>query len=241
VLDVKSGNGAFMARRRDAAALATSLVEVANGAGLATSALITDMNQPLASAAGNAVEVANAVAFLTGAARDPRLETVTLALAAEMLVAAGLAETAQMAHQAARLALDSGKAAEVFGRMVAALGGPAGFVENPAAHLPEAPVQRAATAERDGHVAAIETRAIGLAVVALGGGRTRPGDAVDHSVGLRQLAPVGAPVGKGDPLAIVHARSAADAEAAIRDVRAAYHLADAPPPAGKPVLRRIPS
>src|SRR5690606_3110435 len=93
VLDVKTGSGAFMARSRDATALASSLVEVANGAGLKTSALITDMDQPLASAAGNAVEVRNAVDFLTGRVRDKRLEEVTLALAAEMLESAGAAQT----------------------------------------------------------------------------------------------------------------------------------------------------
>src|SRR5690606_23937760 len=142
VLDVKAGNGAFMATKKNAAGLAQSLVEVANGAGLPTTALMTDMNQPLASAAGNAVEVANAVDFLTGRARDRRLEEVTLALAAEMLLAAGIASTHRQADSLAGNALSSGRAADVFGRMVSALGGPADFVDKYETYLPQAPVIR---------------------------------------------------------------------------------------------------
>ena len=136
VLDVKLGNGAFMARSRDAGELAASLVEVANGAGLKTTALITGMNEPLASAAGNAVEVANAVDFLTGRSRDKRLLDVTLALAAEMLHSAGIARSNQEGLLLANDALDGGRAAEVFGRMVSALGGPPDFVERSAKYLP---------------------------------------------------------------------------------------------------------
>src|SRR4051812_29899511 len=128
VLDVKLGNGAFMTRSRDATELATSLVEVANGAGLKTTALITGMSEPLASAAGNAVEVKNAVDFLTGRHRDKRLADVTLGLAAEMLQSAAIAGSNQEGLLRANEALDSGQAADVFGRMVAALGGPADFV-----------------------------------------------------------------------------------------------------------------
>ncbi|MCB1452796.1 MAG: thymidine phosphorylase, partial [Rhizobiaceae bacterium] len=163
VLDVKSGNGAFMATARDAGKLARSLVETANGAGLPTTALITDMNEPLASAAGNAVEVANAVEFLTGK-RDKRLESVTLALAAEMLMSSGTATSMHEAALISRNALESGKAAEVFGRMVAALGGPSDFVENYRRHLPGAEVELAVSADRAGYVTAVETRDIGIAV-----------------------------------------------------------------------------
>ncbi|APH70452.1 thymidine phosphorylase [Aquibium oceanicum] len=239
VLDVKSGNGAFMAKGRDAVALATSLVEVANGAGLATTALLTDMNQPLASAAGNALEVINAVDFLTGRARDPRLEEVTLALASEMLVSAGLAGSRQEGEASARAALDGGNAAEVFGRMVASLGGPANFVEDCRAHLPAAPVVKAVPAPGSGFVTAIDTRGIGVAVVALGGGRTRPGDAIDHAVGLSDLAPVCGEVGPDAPLAMVHARDDAAAEAAIAAVREAYAVGEKRPSPGKPVLRHV--
>ncbi|MGD9913953.1 MAG: thymidine phosphorylase [Rhizobiaceae bacterium] len=239
VLDVKVGNGAFMARSRDAAALATSLVEVANGAGLKTTALITGMDEPLASAAGNAVEVRNAVDFLTGAARDPRLKEVTLALAADMLVHAGLAGSNQEGLKRAGKALDGGQAAEVFARMVAVLGGPRDFVEKPGNYLAAAKVTCPVPAPQDGYVSAIETRDIGLAVVALGGGRTRPQDPVDHSVGITGLLPVGATATAGEPLALVHARTAAEADRAVAQVLSAYSVSEKKQPGKRAVIRRV--
>ncbi|MFI0844809.1 thymidine phosphorylase [Mesorhizobium sp. IMUNJ 23232] len=239
VLDVKVGNGAFMEKSRDAASLAKSLVEVANGAGLKTSALITGMNEPLASAAGNAVEVANAVDFLTGRTRDPRLEKVTLALCGEMLLSCGIASSHADGLERARDALNSGRAAERFARMVHDLGGPADFVEKHRSHLPHAAVERVVPAPRAGFVTHIATRDIGLAVVGLGGGRTRPGDSVDLAVGFTRLLPLGAEVRPGDPLASVHARSEADADRAAAALAAAYGIGDAKPAAKDPVVRRI--
>ena len=239
VLDVKLGNGAFMEKSRDATALAASLVEVANGAGLRTSALVTDMNEPLASAAGNALEVRSAVDFLTGRFRDPRLETVTLALAAEMLQSAGLAETNQNGVGRAAEALASGRAAATFGRMVAALGGPADFVEKAENYLPKAPVELAVRATANGFITGIATRDIGLAVVTLGGGRSRPEDRIDHSVGISRLLPVGAEAIAGEVLALVHARTPAEAEKAARAVFDAYSVGTSRPPAKKAVIRRI--
>jgi thymidine phosphorylase len=239
VLVVKAGNGAFMATKKSAAGLAQSLVEVANGAGLPTTALMTDMNQPLASAAGNAVEVANAVDFLTGRARDRRLEEVTLALAAEMLLAAGIASTHRQADSLAGNALSSGRAADVFGRMVSALGGPADFVEKYETYLPQAPVIRPVKSGKSGFVTAIASRDVGIAVVALGGGRTKPEDVIDHAVGITGLVPVGTDIGKGDALAIVHARNEADADQAEAAVHAAYTLGEGRPRMPRPVIRRI--
>ena len=239
VLDVKSGNGAFMASARDAAALAKSLVEVANGAGMPTTALITDMNEPLASAAGNAVEVANAVDFLTGKARDRRLEAVTLALAAEMLVSGGIETNRKAALTKSRQALDSGKVAEIFGKMVTELGGPADFIERMGGYLPKAPLVRPVPAPKSGIVSSIATRDIGLAVVAMGGGRTRPQDRIDHAVGLTALAPLGAKVAKGEPIAMVHARSEDQAEAAIAAVTAAYAISREAAAPGPVIRRRI--
>ncbi|UIJ71442.1 thymidine phosphorylase [Aurantimonas sp. HBX-1] len=228
VLDVKTGSGAFMPRPEDARSLAASLVGVANGAGLRTTALITRMDEALASAAGNAVEVRNAVRFLTGAQRDPALQAVTLALAAEMLVLAGFAATLADGQRMAMAALEDGRAAERFGRMVAALGGPADFVERVDAHLPQASLVRDVTAERDGTVASVETRRLGLAVVELGGGRTRPQDAVDHAVGLSDLAPIGRHLARGETLARIHARDEASLAQAAATVRSAYGLVDMP-------------
>jgi thymidine phosphorylase len=239
VLDVKCGSGAFMATPEEARELAESLVRVANGAGCRTSALMTDMNEPLASAAGNAVEVANAAAFLTGALIDPRLWEVTLALGGELLMLGGLADTVEAGEARIAQAFRSGKAAEVFGRMVAGLGGPADFLERYERHLPAAPVVRAVAPDAPGLVQSIDTRAIGLAVIGLGGGRRRASGPVDHAVGFTELAGIGAAVGPGAPLACVHARTEADADAAAGALRAAYTCGTQAPAEAPLILGRI--
>jgi thymidine phosphorylase len=198
------------------------------------------MNEPLASAAGNAVEVMNAVDFLTGARRDRRLYGVVAALAAELLILGGLADNAADGRAKIEAAYGSGRAAEVFARMVAALGGPADFVDRPEKHLKAAPLIRPVTPERAGVVAAIDTRAVGIAVVELGGGRMRAEDTIDHSVGFTQLAGLGARVGGEDaPLAMVHAREEAAAARAEASLRAAYALGDTAPPAAPVVYERV--
>ncbi len=239
VMDVKFGSGAFMDNAKDARALAESLVLVANGAGLPTSALLTDMNQSLASAAGNAVEMAYAVDYLTGRKREKRFHEVTVELSAEMLVLGKLASDIVEAREKIENAISSGKAAEVFQRMVSALGGPSDFLENHGKHLKAASVIRPIHAERPGIVQSVATRDVGVAVVALGGGRTRPQDPIDHAVGLTQLAEIGETVDASRPLAIVHARSEEAAQAAERMVRAAYALGDAKATSGAMILERI--
>ena len=238
VLDVKTGTGAFMADYDAAKELAESLVQVANGAGLKTNALITDMNEPLASAAGNAVEVMNAVAYLAGVRRDTRLDAVVIGLAAEMLVLGGIAGGTAEGDAMAREALGSGRAAEVFQRMVTALGGPSDFVEDPARHLPKAKVVEPVLPDAEGTVAAIDARALGLAVVALGGGRTRAEDLIDHSVGLTELARIADDVGPSRPLCLVHARDGNSASTAAATIRAAYRLGD-PPPDRRLIYERV--
>jgi thymidine phosphorylase len=222
-MDVKFGNGAFMTSREDAQELADALVEVAVGAGLPTSAVLTDMNQPLASAAGNAVEVVYAIDYLTGARREPRMHDVVVTLGAEMLVLASLATDAADGRTKIERALD-GAATEKFAEMVTALGGPEDLVEFPGRHLERADVEVAVTPEHAGRVSAIDTRAVGLAVVTLGGGRTRPQDPIDPAVGLTELAELGSDVGRDRPLAMVHARTAEHAELAADQLRAAYTI-----------------
>lgn len=240
VLDVKTGSGAFMASHDESKALAASLVAVANGAGLTTSALITDMDEPLASAAGNTVEVVNAVEFLTGEYRDPRLHEVTLALTAELLVLGGLARTIAEGVELGEAALASGRAAETFGRMIAALGGPADFVENSARYLEAAPVVRPVPAPTRGIVQAVDSRAVGIAVVALGGGRARAGDRIDHVVGFTRLAGIGERVGGADaPLALVHARTEAAAERAAAALGTAYAIGGSSVERGPVVRERV--
>lgn len=225
-MDVKVGSGAFMKSLPEAQNLARSLVAVANGAGLPTTALLTDMDQPLASAAGNALEVTYALDHLTGRGREPRFHAVTVALGAEMLVLGGLAPDITVASARIEQAFASGAAAERFARMVVALGGPSNLLEQPAAHLAAAPISRPLYPARAGFVGAIDARAVGLAVVALGGGRTRPQDAIDHAVGLTGLAGLGMQVDSGHPLAIIHARSEAGFDVAATRLRAAYDIND---------------
>ena len=238
VLDVKAGTGAFMATPEEALELTESLVAVANGAGLRTSALITDMNEPLASAAGNAVEIANALDYLTGEKRDHRLHQVTLALGAELLVLAGLAATPAEGMARLERTLSSGTAAERFQAMASALGGPKDLLENYESYLPKAPIIRPVMAASDGHVAHIDTRALGIAVIELGGGRRVASDRIDPAVGLTGLAGRSAHVGRDRPLAIVHARDETQFERAAFALRKAYRLGKAPAPAS-PVLDRI--
>ena len=229
VMDVKFGSGAFMAEREAADELARALVEVAGGAGLPTVALLTDMDEVLGTTAGNAVEVREAIDYLTGT-REPRLHEVTIALAASLIEQGGLAEDGRAA---AEQALDSGAAAERFAAMVAALGGPADFVERP--DLPTAPVTRAAAPERPGIVTAMDCRAVGLVVTGLGGNRRREDDVIDPAVGLTEVAPVGAEVGPDRPLAVVHAATEDAADEAAAALRAAITLGDEPP-AKRPVI-----
>jgi thymidine phosphorylase len=230
VMDVKFGSGAFMSAREDADELALALVEVARGAGLPTVALLTDMDEVLGTSAGNAVEVRESIDYLTGAHREPRLHEVTIALAAALLESAGLAADGRAA---AEQALASGAAAEKFAAMVAALGGPADLLEAPS--LATAPVTKPATPERAGTVIGMNCRDVGLAVTGLGGNRGREDDVIDHAVGLTDIAPVGAQVGPDRPLAVVHAKSDADADAAIAALRAAVRVGDETP-ADRPVI-----
>jgi thymidine phosphorylase len=238
VLDVKTGTGAFMATLEDSRALAESLVHVANGAGLPTIGLITDMNEPLGTAAGNALEVQLAVDFLTGKRIDPRMWEVTVALSAEMLVIGGLRPDVAEARVAVEEAFTSGRAAEVFGSMVSALGGPIDFVTKADSYLAKAPVVKPIYAPEAGTIAAIDARAIGVAVVGLGGGRTRPQDAIDPSVGFSALAGLGEDVGPDHPLGFVHAASESAADAAAAALIAAYRLGGRPE-RGPSVIERV--
>ena len=226
ILDVKTGSGAFMKTLEEARGLADSLVTVANGAGVKTGALITDMNEPLASAAGNAVEVRNAVDFLTGEAQDKRLLDVTIALAAETLVLSGRAPDSEAGRDMAEKALSSGQAAERFSQMVAALGGPTDFVQNMDKYLEPAPIVRDVFLKTSGKISAIDTKKLGMAVVALGGGRRMPSDKIDHAVGFDQLAGLGAHVDDKTPIARLHARDKTSAAEATARISAAYETGD---------------
>jgi thymidine phosphorylase len=237
VMDVKVGSGAFLRELDQARELAQSIVEVAVGNGMPTVALLTDMNQVLGRTAGNAVEVRESIDHLTGAARDERLLDVTLALCAEALVLGGLSTDLDRARVAAVDALESGAAAERFGAMVVELGGPADLLEAPDRHLPRAPVVIEVEPASPGVVSAIDVRAVGIAIVSLGGGRAREDDLVDHAVGLTEVAGLGERVEPGGrPLTLVHARDEEGARRAADAVRSAYSVGDVPDSIPDPVI-----
>jgi thymidine phosphorylase len=192
VMDVKVGSGAFMPTAERARELADSIIATAARAGVTTHVLITDMNQVLGRTAGNAVEISEAVSFLRNEAREERLDTVVLGLCAEMLVAAGIETDRESARRRCDEAVTSGRALEIFGAMIAALGGPADFVDRSADYLPAAPVVRPVHA--DGYLASINTRAIGNAIIELGGGRHVAGELLLAACGFSDEAPPDKPV-----------------------------------------------
>jgi thymidine phosphorylase len=236
VMDVKVGNGAFMENEEKARTLAHSIIKTAARAGVTTHALITDMNAVLGTAAGNAVEIAESMRYLRNEQRDSRLDEVVIALSAEMLIAGDIESDRDAAKRRCSDAVTSGRAAEIFGRMTAALGGPSDFVENYASYLAEAPVRRPVFLR--GYLAAVDTRAVGHAIIELGGGRRRVGEVLDLSVGVTDFAPVGTLLDSERPLAIVHAASKNDADAAERNLLAACRTS-AETPAQNPVVYEI--
>lgn len=228
VLDIKTGNGAVMTDPNRGRELAARMIDTAAEAGLRASAFLTDMSEPLARSAGNALEVHEALSILRGEPADARLMEVTLALGTEVMVLGGLAANANAAKTELTKSLATGAAAERFARMVASLGGPVDFMERPDRYLATAPVIVEVPASRDGFVTAIDTRALGLVVVALGGGRTSPGQAVDPAVGLDRLASLTQPMRAGMLLARVHAANADTARQAAREVERAYAIGEVP-------------
>jgi thymidine phosphorylase len=240
VMDVKTGSGAFMSDPARARELAETIVTIAAGAGLKASALMSDMDQVLGRTAGNALEVAEAVDYLTGRGpREQRLHDLVLALAAEMLMLGGLTATPDEGRAKAQARLDDGSAAEVFARMVAALGGSKDFVTRTDDLLPRAAHVAPCPAPRAGVIAGMNARDVGVAIIDLGGGRRRHGDAIDPAVGFTDVRAVGTPVGEGEPLAMVHAASAEDVARAVAALQAAIHIADATPAVGPVVSGRV--
>lgn len=239
VLDVKCGSGAFMKTLAQAEALARALVSTAQGSGCMTSALITDMSQPLATAAGNALEVTEVMETLTGTSVNTALWDLTVALGGEALALGGIADDALDGEARITQALESGAAADAFGRMITAQGGPADFVDRWPDRLPAATVIREVPCLMPGYVTRIDTEALGLTVVRLGGGRQREGDKINPSVGLSDLAGIGEDIGRGDPLCMVHAATETQAEEAIAAIQTAYALGDLMPEESPLILKRI--
>jgi thymidine phosphorylase len=238
VMDVKVGSGAFMPTAEASRELAEAIVAIGCGAGTTTSVLLTDMNQPLADCAGNALEIHEALRLLRGDGRytsnergngrykETRLYQVTRALATEMLLQSDLASDAADAEMRLDRALDSGEALERFSRMVHGLGGPSDLAERAEHHLTAAPIAIDLDADHAGFISAIDTRALGLGVVELGGGRSNAGDAIDHRVGLSHIASLGQRIEPGQPLLRIHAADRADAEAVTQRLRHAFSFSE---------------
>jgi thymidine phosphorylase len=239
VMDVKCGNGAFADTPDMALALARSLVEVANGAGLPTRALVTDMNQVLGHSAGNALEVLEAVDFLRGEHQAPRLRQVTRLLCAEALQIGHLAADEAAALVRIDAVLADGSALQHFARMVTALGGPADFCERAAHYLPAAPTIEPVPAPRAGWVQRKATRDIGLLVVELGGGRRRASDRIDHRVGFSRLVSIGQRVERGQPLGFVHAADGSAAQQAAEGLARFVEIGDSPMAAQPVLIERV--
>lgn len=241
VLDIKIGSGAFMTQLHEAEILARSMVDVANGAGVHTTALITDMNEPLADCAGNALEVAHCLKFLKGELAGTRIEQVVYSFATEMVISSGLETDRKSAWEKVNHAVHSGQALECFARMVSMLGGPHDFVERADDHLPKAPVIIPIPAVQSGYLSACQTRNVGLNVIALGGGRRISTDAIDYSVGFSNLKPVGSKIERGEPIGFVHARNHEDAHSAVAAISEAYRILETAQKATPVIIKEISS
>lgn len=239
IMDLKCGNGAFMDNLQDAQELARSIVTVANGAGTKTRAVLTDMNQVLGYTAGNALEVKEAIEYLKGQNVNPRLHQVTIELCAELLVSANLAKDLKDAKQKLEHSLSSGKALEIFAKMVSALGGPIDFVENPDKYLPQATIIRPVYAKQSGYVSAMKTRDIGLSIIGLKGGRIRSDQKLDYATGFSNFCQIGDYVDAQKPLCVIHAQTQTDWQQAANEICANITISAQRPTLSSPIIEKI--
>jgi pyrimidine-nucleoside phosphorylase len=222
VLDVKVGTGAFMKTKKEARALARSIVRVGALAKKRVTAILTAMDQPLGCAVGNALETAEALEVLAGEGPEDLVE-ITMTLGAEMIRMAGLAKTEAAARKKMRAAIEDGSAADVMERIVKSQDGDPRVVREPD-RLPSAPKKKLVRAKKSGWVRGIDAREVGLACMALGAGRTRADQEIDPAVGAILEAKVGSKVAAGGTLATLHVRNDAQARAAVDRVRKAYDI-----------------
>ncbi len=239
VMDLKCGNGAFMNNFDDAKALAQSIVDVANGAGTKTRAVLTDMNQVLGTSVGNALEVEEAVQYLQYKNIDSRLDMVTRTLCQELLVKCKRCSDENEANNLIEKVIVSGAALEKFSAMVNALGGPVDFVENYAKYLPHSSYTKPIFADQSGYISAMDTRAIGLSIIEMKGGRTAPEQKLDLATGYSEFAQIGDYVDNQKPLAIVHYQSEEQYDKAKQILLAAIKITENKPEIQNPILLKI--
>jgi len=224
VLDVKIGRGAFMASIEAARELAEMMIRIGEGVGRRVTAVLSDMNQPLGSAVGNAIEVKEAIATLKGGG-PVMFREHCVEVAAEMLLLGEVADNPEAARMRVSELLSGGQAWERFVAWIGAQGGDTGQVENPD-RLPSAPIRRQVLANDEGHVAQVDAREVALTAVALGAGREKKGEPIDHCVGVEVLCRVGDSIEAGQPLFVVHAQSEKAAQAATQRLVRSVRLAD---------------
>lgn len=239
VMDLKCGNGAFMDSLENGRKLARSIVDVANAAGTKTNAVLTDMNQVLGRTVGNALEVLEAVEYLKGEKVDSRLDQVTIELCAELLQSANLVANEAAAKTQLRQALSSGKALEIFAKMVSALGGPADFCDRPLRYLSKSSIIKPVYPQNAGYVSAMQTRNIGLSVIELKGGRITPQQKLDYATGYSHFCQVGDFVDEQTPLAFIHAQTEEQYQQAAARLLDAITISEAHPAVTSPLLEKI--
>ena len=214
VMDIKCGNGAFMENKKRAIELASSIVNVANGAGTKTTALLTDMNSVLGTTVGNVLELREALDYLKGERVDNRLDVVTMELCSELLINSGIVSTKDAALNILKQSLSKGYAFEKFVKMASALGTNTEIIENYETKLPKAKYIKPVYAKKEGYVKEIDTRKVGLGVIMLGGGRTSPTEKINYTTGFTSFCQIGDKVDLKTPLCYIHAED----DAKIKEV-----------------------
>jgi pyrimidine-nucleoside phosphorylase len=234
VLDVKVGDGAFMKSLADARMLAEAMIELGRGAQRNVVALLTDMDQPLGWAIGNAVEIEEARALLAGDESPPDLFSLAVQAAGRLLSLSDLGVDADEGARRAEAAIDDGSALEAYERWITAQGGdPSPDV------LPKAPATEELTADRAGFVAGISALGLGRVALDLGAGRRTKEDEIDHAVGIRCFAKRGDEVQPGQVLAIAYAQDESSAAHAVDEIRKLISIADEPKPPRPIVLETL--
>lgn len=239
VMDLKCGNGAFMKDFESAKSLAESIVEVANGAGTKTSAILTDMNQVLGHAVGNALEIREAIEYLNGKNVNKRLDKITKTLCIELLQKCGRCQTEDEALQKIEQALNSGAALEKFAQMVSALGGPHDFSEHYNKYLPKSALIKPLYAEKSGFVTYMDTLAVGMSIIELKGGRTVSGQKLDLATGYEQFCQIGDFLDDNRPIALVHCQSEEQFDAVKHRLLKAIHVSEKEPELQNPIILKV--
>jgi pyrimidine-nucleoside phosphorylase len=241
VLDVKTGNGAFMVEEKEARELAQVLVKTAKSFNVKTRALLTDMNQPLGSAVGNSMEVMEAIKVLQGKDdnKNKDLKDLSVELVAHMLELSNVDISLEEARREVIRKLESGLALEKFRACVEGQGGNARVCDNPSEVLPIAEYKIEIKAEQSGFIQSIDTRAIGEAIASIGGGRTKVEDSIDHAIGYLSYAKLGAEINKDEPLGLLQCHTETQANSVATHIQAAYQMAETKPSALPSLIKEI--